>query len=471
MTARTETGEAVDVLAGAAAVRAAGRSRRRRGRDPVNLATIRSWQEALGDGDPRYEAGGVAPPAMIQVWTMPGLSGVRADDDPLGRMTALLDAAGYTSVVATDCRQVYHRELRVGEQVEVSTVLGDVAGPKRTALGEGWFVTVDSTWFVAQEPVAEMSFRILKFRPAPVKSATGNTVPNRIGGDLPATNGPVARPVISRDTEFFWAGTVLHELRIQRCQGCGRLRHPPGPVCPSCGGEQLGYVVAAGTGTLHSFVVHHHPRTPGRTPPYVVALVELAEGVRLLGELLTAEPAALEIGLPVRLAWQDAGDGLLLPAWRPAPPGPETGASGPGGRLRLPRKRIEVTPTFIISTALATRDFQDVHHDRDAALARGSKDIFLNILTTTGLVQGYVAAWAGPQARITGVDIRLGVPCYAYETLVLSGEVLPGERGDPPTVERVRVVGQVGLGDHVTGIVTLQRYSRSSVSGGSGSRP
>lgn len=119
--------------------------------------------------------------------------------------------------------------------------------------------------------------------------------------------------------------------------------------------------------------------------------------------------------------------------------------------MRLPEKRIEVTPTFIISTALATRDFQDVHHDRDAAKARGSQDIFVNILTTTGLVQSYVAAWAvstRPGSRITGVDIRLGVPCYAYETLVLSGEEeSPG---------RVRVTGSVSLGDHVTGTVTFR---------------
>jgi 3-oxo-4,17-pregnadiene-20-carboxyl-CoA hydratase alpha subunit len=287
-----------DIPAAAARVRAAGRSGRRRGRDPVNQAMIRGWQEALGDHDPRYEADGVAPPAMIQVWTMPGLRGARTDDDPLGRMTSLLDEAGFTSVVATNCTQVYHRELRVGEQVEVDAELGDVVGPKRTALGEGWFVTVASTWFVGDEPVAEMDFRILKFRPPPPPAPV------------------VPRPVVSRDTEFFWAGTALRELRIQRCENCDRLRHPPGPVCPACGSDNLGHVLASGTGTVYSFVVHHHPPTPGRTPPYVVALVELTEGVRILGELLTDDPAAVAVGKPVELVWQDGGDDLLLPAWR-----------------------------------------------------------------------------------------------------------------------------------------------------------
>ncbi|MGI5128117.1 acyl dehydratase [Pseudonocardia sp. CA-107938] len=116
----------------------------------------------------------------------------------------------------------------------------------------------------------------------------------------------------------------------------------------------------------------------------------------------------------------------------------------------LPELRLDVTPTFVVSTALATRDFQDVHHDRDAAVARGSKDIFLNILTTTGLVQRCVTDWA-PSALVRGVAIRLGVPCYAGDTLVLSGRVVAVE---PEVV--VEVVGRCSLGDHVTGTVRVE---------------
>jgi hypothetical protein len=117
----------------------------------------------------------------------------------------------------------------------------------------------------------------------------------------------------------------------------------------------------------------------------------------------------------------------------------------------LPPLVLDISPTFIISTALATRDFQDVHHDRDKAVQRGSKDIFLNILTTTGLVQRYVTDWAGPDARILGIAIRLGVPCYAYETLTLSGSVVSEEDG----VRVVEVVGSNSLGNHVTGTVRV----------------
>ncbi|GAA0905921.1 MaoC family dehydratase [Virgisporangium ochraceum] len=121
----------------------------------------------------------------------------------------------------------------------------------------------------------------------------------------------------------------------------------------------------------------------------------------------------------------------------------------------LPPLVLDISPTFIISTALATRDYQDVHHDRDKAVQRGSKDIFLNILTTTGLVQRYVTDWAGPDARILGIAIRLGVPCYAYETLTLTGSVVSEEDG----VTVVEVVGSNSLGNHVTGTVRVGRAS------------
>jgi MaoC like domain len=134
-------------------------------------------------------------------------------------------------------------------------------------------------------------------------------------------------------------------------------------------------------------------------------------------------------------------------------------ASGAGGHgligTELPGLRIEATPTFVVSTAIATRDFQDVHHDRDAAVARGSQDIFLNILTTTGLVQRYVTDWAGPEALVRGVAIRLGVPCYAYDTLTFSGRVIDRETENDETRYVVEVVGRNSLGDHVTGTVRV----------------
>jgi hypothetical protein len=280
----------------ARAVAARGESARRAGRDPVNLPMIRNWVEAIGDENPTYPS--VAPPAMAQVWTMPGLHRGRPDDDPLGAMVSVLDEAGFTSVVATNSDQTYHRYLRPGETVEVASRLEGVVGPKRTALGEGWFVTTRSTWYVGDEPVAEMSFRILKFRPAP-----------RPSPDL-------IRPAVNRDTRYFWDGTARGELRIQRCGGCGELRHPPGPMCPSCGECKPGYVVAAGHGEVYSYVVHHHPPVPGRSLPYVVALVELVEGVRMLAELVDVDPSDVHIGLLVIAGFVRIDESLSMPVWR-----------------------------------------------------------------------------------------------------------------------------------------------------------
>ena len=92
-----------------------------------------------------------------------------------------------------------------------------------------------------------------------------------------------------------------------------------------------------------------------------------------------------------------------------------------------------------------------------APIARGSKDIFVNILTDTGLVQRYVTDWAGPAARVKGISIRLGVPCYAYDTLVFSGEVTAVD-GDDVTVS---VTGRGQLGDHVVGTVRMRRPSET----------
>ena len=461
------------ILAAAERARIAGLSSPRLARDPVNLPMIRAWTDAIGDANPVYtdvdaaarsvHAGLVAPPAMVQVWTMPGLRGSsggrppgtaqgppgarssaggfggsspRASssgvDDPLGVMTAALDEAGFTSVVATNCDQTYARYLRPGEQLAVRAELLDVTGPKRTALGEGWFVTTRSTWYSGAEAVATMDFRVLKFRPDARQSAAsaGNTRPTE----------PTMRPPVSPDTDFFWAGTQSGELRIQRCGGCGALRHPPGPACLSCGSVgKTEYQLAAGTGTVYSYVVHRHPPVPGKALPMVIALVELTEGVRMLGELTGIDPADVSIGLPVRVRFRRVDDDLVLPDWRPDQPG------------TLPELTIGVTPTVVVATALGTRDFYPVHHDRDFAERGGARDIFLNILTTTGMVQRFVTDWAGPDALVRAISIRLGVPCYAGDTLTFTGTVAEAADGE----RQVAVTGSCGLGDHVTGTVRL----------------
>ena len=293
---------------------AAGESAPRTGRDPVNQPMINNWVEAVGDENPVYvdpaaaaeSSHGqiVAPPAMAQVWTMGGHHPKRDPDDPLYATMGMLDEAGFTSVIATNCEQAYTRYLRLGDAVSVTTRLESVAGPKKTGLGEGYFATTRNTWYVGGEQVATMLFRVLKFKPSVTPPAED------------ADTASVLRPMVNRDSEYFWEGTRKGELRIQKCGACGRLRHPPGPMCPHCHATEPSYVVAGGRGTVYSYVVHRDPPVPGKELPIVLALVELEEGVRMVGELLDASPEDVEIGTPVEVAMVRVDDELILPAWR-----------------------------------------------------------------------------------------------------------------------------------------------------------
>jgi hypothetical protein len=118
----------------------------------------------------------------------------------------------------------------------------------------------------------------------------------------------------------------------------------------------------------------------------------------------------------------------------------------------LPTLDIPLSRTLIVSTAIASRDYQDVHHDPGLAQERGSKDIFMNILTTNGFVGRFITDWAGPDAMLKAVKIRLGAPNYPGDTMVMTGAVT---KKDGSVVE-VTLRGANSLGDHVTGTVTLE---------------
>ncbi len=456
---------AAGIRAAAERIMAFGESDRRHARDPVNLPMIENWLEAIGDTNPVYthpelaaasvHGGLVAPPMMAQVWTMVGLGQVRDAGDPTGQMVRLLDEAGYTGVVATNSDHVFHRYLRHGEHVAVTVALIGLTGPKQTALGEGWFFTTRQTWYSGDEAVATMDFRILKFRPRhgrPAESVqaqrdtgqrdTGQRDP---GQSAAPAGGFVMRPVVSPDTAFFWEGTRQGELRIQQCGDCGALRHPPGPMCVRCGSPSQKYIVASGKGEVFSYVVHHHPPVPGKQLPLVIALVELDEGVRVLAEMPGVGPDQVGIGMPVEIDFLRIDEELVLPAWRTAEPAADPGLLP----AVLPAMAVDVTATFVVASALATRDFTPVHHDRDLAVANGSKDIFVNILTDNGLLQRFVSQWAGPQSLLRRTSVRLGVPCYAGDTLTFTGRVT--DRTGLPDGDRyeVHVTGRCSLGDHI----------------------
>lgn len=125
-------------------------------------------------------------------------------------------------------------------------------------------------------------------------------------------------PPIGPDTEFFWAGLREHKLLIQRCAGCGTLRNPPRPMCPHCRSLSWDSVESSGRGRVYSYVMPVEPRFPFLDYPYIVALVELAEGVRLVSNLCDIEPADVTVGMEVEICYQTFDNDLVLHQFRPA---------------------------------------------------------------------------------------------------------------------------------------------------------
>jgi uncharacterized protein len=463
-------------------------------RHPVSRTAIADWCDAMGDGNPVYldeeaaaksrHGGIVAPPATLDIWDRPGLPGQprwRPTDkppaeDPRSKVLRMLDDAGYVGVVAVNSELEVARYLRPGDLLRNVQILEDVSPEKQTALGTGFFVTTRQRYETLDgEHVGDLLFRILKFKPG--TGTTTAAAPAEGQGTLPDPPRRAApdpephlrpRPGINRDNQALFDGYRSHELRIPRCNSCGRLFFPPSPRCSECGSFDIGYQVASGRATLYSFTVVHHPQVPGFRYPLVVALAELHEGVRFLADLVGVRPDQVEIGMPLEVDWLDSHpaqvDGatdsrgpISIPQFRPATPprrADTVAATDVSEGDRLPIWCLPVTPTHIVAGALATRDFQDVHHDRDLARKKGSQDIFFNINTSVGLMERYVTDWTGPDAVVTALRVRLGAPAYPYLPLTFSGSV---QSVDPDTGRMVVGVQAMNdLGPHVTGTVELE---------------
>lgn len=293
------------------------------GPDEVNAPMIRHLVETLGDANPVYtdEAAGaasihgglVAPPTMLQAWVMSGIEGPpRGGDGPYERMNELLFSRGFTSVVATNCEQTYHRYLRPGDRVTMRTVIDSISPQKTTGLGTGHFVTTRQDYFVGNngdtgdtgELVGQMLFRIIRFRPTPRPAAA-------------TPRPPRPAPALTQDNAFWFEALQDGRLVIQRCVGCARLRNPPGPMCPACNSLQWDTVEAAGTGTIHSFVVVHYPQVPSFEYPLPVVLVELdgpgEAGIRMVMNTAEATADELQIGQRVTIEVRQADETMKLP--------------------------------------------------------------------------------------------------------------------------------------------------------------
>ncbi len=291
------------------------------GADPVNQPMIRHWVEAIGDANPVYvdpDAAAqsvhgqvIAPAVMLQAWVMRGIRNRPAEGgSPRDELLRLLDDAGFSSVVATNCEQEYDRMLHVGDHLRTRTVIDSISDEKQTGLGVGHFVTTRVEYETLDgEPVARMLFRILKFKPG-----TGRQAPSDDGAKARPRR---PRPSITPDNAFWFEGALQHRLLIQACDHCDTLRHPPEPRC-ACGSYDWHVRDASGRGTVYSYVVNHYPQIPAFDYPLPIGLIELEEGTRLVADLVGVDPSAVTIGMPVVVEWQDLDEELSLPAFKPA---------------------------------------------------------------------------------------------------------------------------------------------------------
>ena len=306
----------------------------------VNEPMIVHWAEAMGDTNPVYvdeeeaKAAGlggiIAPPTMLQAWVMVGLTATQererrraagivegGPESANDTMMRLLDEEGRTSVVATNCEQEYERPLRVGEQVAVQLSIEAISDVKTTGLGTGRFATTRYDFYVVPndtprdpasvaaavvtgERIGSMRFRILKFAPAARK----------------APKPPRPLPSVTQDNAFFWEGLKEGELRIQRCTGCGALRHTPLPACGECQSLEWDWIVSAGAGEIYSHVTVHYPQVPSFDYPLPIGLIALDEGTRIVANLDMA-PEDVKIGMRVQARIQTFDDELSLPVFAP----------------------------------------------------------------------------------------------------------------------------------------------------------
>ena len=299
--------------------------------DDVNAPMIRQWCEIMGVDNPLYtdpaaalqgpHDGIVAPPAMLQVWTMEGLHANNyppgsTDENPY-EVLKLIEEYGYASVVAVNSELTFQRPVHLGERLYYTTRLDAVGDEKTTALGTGFFVTLVMSHFVEKpegdEPVGELLFRVFKFRPANPQPAT---TPAATTAAAP-TKARRPLPGMSDDTRFFWEGCAEGKLLIQRCSACATLRHPPAPVCIECHSFDWDTVQASGRGSLYSFVVMHYPEVAPFDHPNPIGLIELEEGVRLIAGLTGVKRDELRIGQRLQVEFQTFDEQQTLPLFRP----------------------------------------------------------------------------------------------------------------------------------------------------------
>lgn len=293
--------------------------------DDVNVAMIRHWAELMGEQSVIYfdqqsasltaKGGIVAPPSMLQVWAMEGypMAASPAQDEQRA-LHQLFDSFGYTGVLGTNSSTEMYRDLRPGDAITSQTTIDSISEQKATARGIGYFIET-VTVFTDQDgqTVGRQVFRVLKFIP---NEANGQAEPQGDGAATPALPVRIPSPR-GQDNGWWWEAVDAGKVLIQRCQSCATLRHPPRPMCGQCQSVEWDSIESALAGEVYSFTTLYHPKVPGYHYPLCCAVIELAEGTRLVANLVGIDHQAVTIGMKVQGKVEQVDDKTMLPQFYP----------------------------------------------------------------------------------------------------------------------------------------------------------
>ncbi len=294
------------------------------GWNPVTRTQIWQWCMAMGDQNPLYLddeyrsantdfSGAVAPPTMMQMWTMRAVNGDHGPGSTRQNpyeILKIMEQHGFAGVMAVSYDQTFHRYLQEGDHVTSYSTIVNISDLKTTGLGKGFFVTEKAEFVDQNEKV---------FAEALITYFQYQTAPKQPGAKKASAPGKINRvhPVENQDTQHFWQGLRDGKLLIQRCKSCSTLRHPPQPMCEKCQSLQWDTIESAGKGSVYTFTVMHYPEIPPFDYPNVIVLVDLDEGVRIVSQMIDVKPGDVQIGMPVAMQIKEVQDGMSLPLFRP----------------------------------------------------------------------------------------------------------------------------------------------------------
>lgn len=296
----------------------------RRAHDDVNPAMIRQWCEIMGDANPAYtdpewaakstRGHTIAPPAMMYAWTQEGYkvaSVGRPESDGQATMVRFMASKGFSGSLGTNVDQEYFAEAKLGDSIYEDSIIESISEQKTTGRGVGYFFESFAK-FTNQDGVllGTQRFRVFQFIPAAQAETAAPTdsaleVPTRIA----APRG--------QDNKWWWDACDEGKVLIQRCKSCQTLRHPPRPMCGECQSTEWDSIESSLDGEIFSFVEMHHPRVPGYQYPLIVAVINLAEGTRIVANVVGCDVADIHIGMKIKGKVEQVDEKTMLPQFYP----------------------------------------------------------------------------------------------------------------------------------------------------------